>query len=481
MSRRTTLAALDADGWYVEGRGFYPSERRDGGAARLFAVMAAAELDVLYVHASALPVLGLPVELPPPPPGERRQPHEWLAGVEGASSRALAPSITDEDDREILIGAWQGGSGDPFGEAEHGAELLAAAVAYRDALAGWTFRHSAITTGSKLMHAPWTTPARRRKYPDLLDECEHPAELLGQQVEQPYGSRWRADRELGQRGRYVVAYDVNGQRLAACARLNLGVAELAERTGGGFDPKLPGYHLVSSIEHPHEGRIPPIFEPGWHTTPRVAMAAHLGLDFTIDRSYLWGRHVAYLNPWYERLRDARRQLLVAPTPSAKIALQALKPTYLEALGRLRSERTRSTGSPYFRPHWYDSVIGQELAREYLRLHQLADAGVAVLAVYFDTIIIETDDPAGNGVPGVIDCSPQLGKWKLVGSPVPAQDARDVLYESGQVGQLVKLLDRYYDVNGAGNLAVGAAALQHNSTGAYNTTRPVHGGYPEVTQ
>jgi hypothetical protein len=283
---------------------------------------------------------------------------------------------------------------------------------------------------------------------------------------------------------------VNAQRLAACARLSLGVGGLKHQTGPDFDPKLPGYHLVRAVEHPHAGVIPPIFEPGWHTTPRVAMAAYLGLRFELEQSWVWTEHVAYLNPWYEAMRDARAQLqqqastiaegrvadvMLAPR-AARIALGELKQSYLQPLGRLRSARAREQGGPLYRPDWYDHVIGQELAREYLRLHQLAELGVPVLAVYFDTIVIEADTPdAIAGAPEPIQINGQLGKFKPVGV-LEGDHARQLLYggeRSPDVGALVKAL------KAAGATSGATAPPRAPAPAALSAfTRPTHGGYPQ---
>lgn len=434
--------------WRIDRR-----EWRHAHAARLLEHMALTDIDVLHVHRSALPMLGLPAELQPPPaPGERRPVSDWLDGAH-ASTRSLAPSITWEG-REILIGAYQDGAGDPFAEAADGRELVEAAIAFRDAFERpWTFRHSAILTGWKLMHAPWASGKRGRQLrASGFGKGEMIPPIGSAQHETPFGS-WARSRRL--RGRptddgYVLAYDVNGQRLAACSRLRLGVGEPEHfpiDRGQGIDPKdctLPGYLHVRAVRDPFPGRIPPPFAPGWHTTPRVRMAAQLGVELDLDDAWLWPEHVNYLDPFYETMRHARSALLARKDEKgARLATGALKQAYLQPFGRLRATRAAAQGSLHYRPSWYDHVIGQELAREYLRLHQLADCGVPVLAVYFDTIIIEspTPDPIG-GSPAAIEVSEQLGKYKPVGV-LDAREARAILYGQGgppNVGALAKALN-----------------------------------------
>lgn len=505
------LAALDSAGWWAEGRDqplVIPWDRVGPTIAWWFEAMRRRGVDVLYIHRSALELLQLPGELEVPAPGERRPRHPWLDGVtfegEQVSHYALTPSIECRGSRshglEILIGAYQDGAGDPFDGARDGRELLAAVAAFRDAFVskgrpkGWAYRNSAIQTGWKLLHAPWQRGARRGRL--TMNLAENPRPELegldeGAQVEVPYGS-WATTGGASYPVRpWVLAWDVNGQRLAATARLSVGVGGLEHRTAGEGEwldmKQLPGYHRITAVEHPHAGAIPPVFDPGWHTTPRVAMAAWLGIGFELAESWVWTERAAYLNPWYEAMRDARARLLevgaaTPPTSEAKasdwraagIALGALKQSYLQPLGRLRSARAREQGGPYYRPDWYDHVIGQELAREYLRLHQLAELRVPVLAVYFDTIIIESDTPdLIAGAPEPLQVSSQLGKFKPLGA-LPAEQARHILYggeRSPDVGALVKAL------KAAGGSVTARPPGPPPPAALSAFTRPAHAGYP----
>ena len=93
------------------------------------------------------------------------------------------------------------------------------------------------------------------------------------------------------------------------------------------------------------------------------------------------------------------------------------------------------------------MIGAELARQYLRMHQLAEIKAPVMAVYFDTIIIESDrpQPDDDATLGVLEVSTQLGKYKPVGT-LPADQARTILYDGPRgtnVGALVKALKNHH--------------------------------------
>lgn len=480
MSR---LATLDAGAWWIEG---FTHARRRGAQhasiAGLYRVMIALGIDTLHVHASALPSLGLPAELDVPLPGQRRERHPFLdCELDGArpSHSALSPWVElvhHAGPRAIGFGAYQSGAGDPFAEARDGRELLAAHLAFAEALEDrgrrWDFRHSAILTGWKLMHAPWEAGSRRRRRP--LDGPNPQPQLEGHpegaQVEIPYGGAWARPREAPAHP-YVAAWDVNGQRLAACSRLALGTGALEHMPAGDAELKLPGYHRVTAVRDPFPGEIPMPFEPGWHTTPRVAMARYLGVPIELSESWVWREQAPYLDPFYARMRVARERLraeLGQRDRPVAIALDALKQTYLQPFGRLRSGKLRESSDVRYRPAWYDSIIGQELAREYLRLHQLAAAGERVLAVYFDAIVCEV--PARDYVPAAIELSDQLGKFKPIGV-LPAEQAHATLYRAGgeyDVGELVKALK------------AGEAPEHPPSTSPALSvfSRPAHGGFPD---
>jgi hypothetical protein len=214
------------------------------------------------------------------------------------------------------------------------------------------------------------------------------------------------------------------------------------------------------------------------------MARYLGLELELTRSIVWPAHVAYLDPFYAAFRQAREFLLEgvrAERREARIALDVLKQAYLQPLGRLRSRRAREAGDVFYRPAWYDAVIGQELAREYLRLHQLAELGEPVLAVYFDAIVLEADSPDLERPPAPLELSPQLGKFKAVGA-MPGDQARQLLHgENGpEVGQLIKALKTPPAATGGRNPArpAGPEGPAESTVAALSDAyRPAHGGYP----
>jgi excisionase family DNA binding protein len=396
----------------------------------VFKIMAAHDAVVCSIHHSALPELGLPADLPVPRPGERRPPHEWVMSTPGVSQRSLGPAI-EREKSEVLIGAYHDG-GDPFADAKDGGVLLAALTAFRDALE-WEYRHSAMMTGWHLIHGCWRHGPRRARLETLDVETVTLPELDGVgggQAEIPYGSWTPDDPPQLDPSCLIGAWDVNGQRLSACSRLPLGFGEairVPDAAAAGFE-RAPGYHRVTSVAEPYKGVIPPVLKPGWHTTPRVMMAAYLNIDMEIAESWVWPQQAAYLDPFYDRMRVARERLHGDDSPGGRLALTALKQCYLLPFGRLRSAKMRERQDRWWRPAWYDTIIGQELAREYLRLHKLAAAGRRIFGVYYDTILIATSD--GAAPPELPVDHHQLGKYKPVGTPMPATAAENLLHTEG---------------------------------------------------
>jgi hypothetical protein len=422
----------------------------------------------LHIHASALPLLGLPAALPALRPRERRAAHPFLVAGTGISPRSLAPWTT-LGDKAIYIGAYQGqdGTQDPWRRAQTPEELLVALRMFQLAFVdekhpnGWHFERNAITTGWELMRGAWRSGQRLRR----LEQAgfNHGTQVfaepeLCQQVEIPYGSRWAHPRAARQQApwswwSWVHAFDVNGQRLSACgSNLQLGLTEVhRNRIGSEYD-KMPGLFCIQRVENEPYG-LPPALEPGWHMSRRVQIVNSLGVLTFGGDAYKWGRSIAYLQPFYERMRDARSWLLAERATTAEgtiaekaldVALAALKQCYLQPLGRLRSSRLAAQGDLLYRPHWYDAVIGQELGRQYWAMHKLYRNRGNLLAVYFDAIITLDHEPDihQSRVAEVLGLSDQLGKYKPVGT-MPTSDALNILFHredsTPDVGALMKAI------------------------------------------
>jgi hypothetical protein len=302
---------------------------------------------------------------------------------------------------------------------------------------GWEYGVSPYATAAQLLDALWREHPRSLKAPDLaLGTGTEGLELGAETVERPYA--WVRPRRSAGHLRYLQAFDINGQFLSACSGLELGIGACARRRGA-FDRRMPGYHRVDRVRS-IDG-YPAILEPGWHATPVVAVAERLGLRPSIAESYVWPEHCAVLQPWYAELRDARARLMASTDPAAPAALGLLKDCYTKYLGYLRGKDARERNPRSYRPAWYDAVVSQANARQYLTLHKLALLGAPIVAVHLDMIIVESAHAHQRIAPPAITVSDQLGKFKAAGV-LPAGEGLAALYPEGKrpnINALVKML------------------------------------------
>jgi hypothetical protein len=385
------------------------------------------EVDQLYLLPGALEELGLPEAI-----GPNELPHNWMIGT---SRPRLAPAfkVKPEHGREVevLIGAYQIATGDPWDGIDAAHSMVGQAVAFRDALR-WRYEHSPIVTGWNLMHGLWAPERRQKRLQGLPDHVEAFEE--GRQVEIPYGS-WCADKPSAQG--WWHAFDINAQRLAACSRLQLPLGPLRPCVPLSTDSHHCGYHhLTRDVFAP--GCAMPVMKAGWHTTPRIELALQAKLPVAIDRSLVYDESIDYLTPFYERLRDARGALQGWP-----VAMKVLKDCYLQAIGRLRSSAAQQRNSPWWRPAWYDHIIGCELGRQALHITNIAPR-YPIVGVYFDTLIIATNDPNPSALLPVSD---RLGHFRHLGS-IPAYEAWEHMDRHDRRLNVKQLLGELRDHHGS---------------------------------
>lgn len=416
-----TIAALDQDGLWLEGDPGPqdPSMWEWSTADRVIECMEQSAVDVLQIDEwAAQRLLGDPHsascfsirDL-----GGRGIALPWFEGHDTGGKRAMV-SVT-RGQREIRIGCLQDGLGDPFTRRHGpltGGDLLKAHILFRDALQGWTFAHSAMATGWSLMHAGWSY-GRRKHALSGKDMTRCPVRLPwgDDQLEVPDGT---VIHRTPVKDGYVHAFDLNAQRLAACARL-----------------ALP----ISTCEAADPGRV---LEKR-STSPQGYLRTDRGSYMTFERARIeglgalspafgvvWADTVPYLDHWYMRLRDARNTLISSHTAAARSALAALKQCYLQPLGRFRSGALAEQKSDWYRPEWYDTIIGRELGLQTRRLnaivsecatypHNQSRPETFLAATHYDAILLWSTHSRGDGwlPPACMKVSDQAGHWKYVGS------------------------------------------------------------------
>ena len=271
----------------------------------------------------------------------------------------------------------------PWHKARDGRELLAALLAYREALGGYGYRYSPAVTGTGLLRAlhkgsrialDLSASVTPQDFPPPARAGHAAPDLI-----------WARPLTSAEREHclYVNAYDKNGQYLGACASLpvGLGVPEHCEGEHVTFDKKLAGYWRARIAYTPPEGLPNPFAAPihptdsegvSWYLSPALELAYQVGAEVTLLEAYVWRSSPrGILTPWYERLRDARASLLerAASAATDAIALATVKATYRHTIGRLNGGWLRNSETPedLYRPDWRDAVMAQAAANLYREL------------------------------------------------------------------------------------------------------------------
>ncbi|ELP70208.1 telomere-associated protein Tap [Streptomyces turgidiscabies] len=275
---------------------------------------------------------------------------------------------------------------------------------------------------------------------------------------------------------YLVVIDVNLAFAAAANGLTVGLdgpTHLSNRPA--FDPKLPGSWLVD-LSHADLSRVkvngrtvdaerlPSPFTPkgdrptgpAWYATPTVAYAQELGFEVAPIEAYVRPQSGRYLDPWYNRLRDAyvtvmaelgvttsmggsefleamARSTQVDPTMA--LLLKAIKATAKGGIGKLRQ---RNRGQvPYYEPWpalkretWRPDIRAAVLANVRVGMHRklmktAAAADLYPVAIGTDAIVYPSAGPSpldvlpytdeGKAVPGTFRLGVSPGMVKHQGT------------------------------------------------------------------
>ncbi|WP_377454651.1 telomere-binding protein [Rhodococcoides fascians] len=198
---------------------------------------------------------------------------------------------------------------------------------------------------------------------------------------------------------YVHAYDRGGSHAAGIAGLEMGIgAPTHHPDGREFDKKLPGYWRVE-IPEAGDWRIPhPLLPLGgrpsllWVTTPSLQVAEELGYDLTpVVEAYVWNEHGRVLDPWYERIRDARTALDIDDV-DAQLARDLLKGVYTRTIGQMGSS-VHMTGRAGFSPERRHHIIAKaraNITRRIVKIGTVSDRWP--VAITNDTVLYTSNDP-----------------------------------------------------------------------------------------
>ena len=214
------------------------------------------------------------------------------------------------------------------------------------------------------------------------------------------------------RRKYVLAFDRGGSHLAGMAGLELPVgAAVHHPEGCEFDPKTPGYWYVANVSRGGrddaergvlgaDWRYPDPLNPSCRylgdepvvvSTPRLALAVHLGFEPQIVEAYTWPEHKRILDPWYEQVRDARTALDTGD-PDDKLCREMLKTVYTRTSGQMAASELMS-GRAGFAPHRRHMFVANAVSNLIRRVVKIGEeTGHWPVAMQDDTIVYAVDEP-----------------------------------------------------------------------------------------
>ena len=286
-----------------------------------------------------------------------------------------------------------------------------------DAL-GHPYQLSGSTTGLDLM-----TTLRHRdrdRFFPVLEPCP-PAQVSNVEADiswcrQPTGEELTHE--------WIHAYDRSGSYLAGVSGLELGVgAPIHHPDGTAFVPRMPGYWRVE-IPETGDWRMPHPLDPRgmhagkvrWVTTPAMEFAAEQGYEPEVTEAYTWAERARILDPWYERIRDARTKLDVDDVDS-QIARDQLKQIYAPTIGMLGSS-THMAGRLGYAPERRHMIIAKARTNILRRISTIGnETGRYPVAVIADTVLYTSPDPdpIASWPGGERWMGRELGRYKVEGS------------------------------------------------------------------
>jgi hypothetical protein len=283
---------------------------------------------------------------------------------------------------------------------------------------GHPYQLSGSTTGLDLMTA--LRHRDRDRFFPVLEPCP-PAQVSNVEADISW-CRPPTDEELTHE--WIHAYDRSGSYLAGVSGLELGVgAPIHHPDGTTFVPRMPGYWRVE-IPETGDWRMPHPLDPRglhagkvrWVTTPAMEFAGEQGYEPQVVEAYTWTDRARILDPWYERIRDARTRLDVNDVDS-QIARDQLKQIYAPTIGMLGSS-THMSGRVGYAPERRHMIIAKARTNILRRITTIGnETGRYPVAVIADTVLYTSPDPdpltAWPG--GQRWLGRELGRYKVEGS------------------------------------------------------------------
>ena len=359
--------------------------------------------------------------------------------------------------RHLILTAYEDRA--PWREAPDAATLRDALLAYRDAL-GLDYRRSPGATGTRLVRALHSDAhATKLDLPSPL-----PPRLRHGAQDGPL--LWRRPLTPAEtKKRWFHSFDINGQYLAACSSIALGVGSPIWRGQDDArrlilaaldDPKghrlPPGYWRVDARYTPPAGAPSPLegVKPsGWITTPTLRLLLDLNAQVAAREAWVWPESRRYLESWYARLREGRAGLMTRHDAAGRLALATLKTTYTTTVnGWMRSDKWDRSEDALYRPDWSDAIRAQARANEYRTIARVCETADACpfFAVGADALYLVSDEPdAEAAAPAGVRLGPQLGHFKVKDS-LPLAEVRTVRMARWTVNGLQRELNGLREIH-----------------------------------
>lgn len=226
---------------------------------------------------------------------------------------------------------------------------------------------------------------------------------------------------------YLHIFDKNGDYLAACTGVELGVGSPYHLDAKDFPPGLyrerqAGLWRLSVVGGP----IP--YRDGWYWTPTVHRMIRRGAVVEFHEAWLWKEHHPVLKPWAYRLWD-----VISTLTRGSLAREMSKRFYTQGLGWLslpedkshyrKSQPDVTEGKSFDRWDWHESVIAHSQMVIDMKLLGFEQKGITHIWQNRDEIGFITPDPdPTTAVPG-LSLSQGLGGFKSkFGIGIPVTDA-----------------------------------------------------------
>lgn len=238
---------------------------------------------------------------------------------------------------------------------------------------------------------------------------------------------WRPPTDAEATAPYVVCLAVNLSHVAGSNNIRVAAGPARTVQHPDFDRRTPGSWFVDLSGTPQQPHLPTPYvtaRPAWHTTEAVAYAQQRGTPIRPTRAHLrTGTAGPYLNPWYQRIRDARLAVLarlgITPAMEPEVLCQELESPGGDPISRLLLAAVDATAAhsihvlaqqpanpdhtpghpfgtpplPTWRPDLRASLIANSRTELHRKLCMTARTGYLPLAVHQDHILFATHTPS----------------------------------------------------------------------------------------